>query len=764
MEVEVRASGAETGSVFTSGGTLETEGDLDPDHRLVLRSSLPLLKSRNSGVVLAVCALHYYCGSQNSATSSQIGKSLVRILRNMREIQYVVLTCISTMAQERPAMFRPYLQDFFVKGTDPIFNRYANVQCCVYSYALSILFAFRLLKLEVLAAIATKDNVQAILKELQSYARHGNQSFVCATVRAVGRVADALPNIADHCMEGILHLLDCNKTAEVSSAAVVVLRQMMQQNGMSEIGARILHRLAKMLVTDSGLDDPAARASVVWLVGEFHDTLRPVAADLLRLLAVGFPDEETCTRMQILNLALKLSVLMPDDDNVQALMTYVLEMARYDTDTDLRDRSRFLTALMGLAPGGETGVIDEEALEELAEHAKALVLAPKLPPMTLLGPVDVEGMPNFTVGSLSSLVGHRATGYDPIPAWPEVQPDLGVRDAHRHADDDEDNLTTVGGSGTDKASVPSKFRNDSSSDDDERDVAPKEFYAGHSSSSSEDEESDDEEESDDDDDDDADESEEEETESEEESESESEEESATRIPINYAQKNTQPLSSAPVAVRAGGIRKVTHKSGSLGADVSASIIDMDHLTSQFTSGTQLAQPSLSDLLHTPSVTTTNPSLLLEEVSTSYSSAQFPSLAQTQIKSSPTDQDVLSDIMESFGRSSSLANSGASNVMSGSIPSAALSASGNADNSAYSDLASLDYRPTYKIKSNPSAGFSPASSVEILSEPRVILRAEISGGLALSLCFRYGVRPTQLPGANCAFLILKNAGEQPIRYA
>ena len=121
IELEVKA---EQGSVFTGGAVMDTEGDLDPDHRLILKSSLPLLKSRNSGVVLGVCALHYYCGSQSGTVSTQIGKSLVRILRNHREIQYVVLTCISTMAQERPAMFRAFLPDFLVKGTDPVFNRY----------------------------------------------------------------------------------------------------------------------------------------------------------------------------------------------------------------------------------------------------------------------------------------------------------------------------------------------------------------------------------------------------------------------------------------------------------------------------------------------------------------------------------------------------------------------------------------------------------------------------------------------------------------
>jgi AP-3 complex subunit beta len=98
--------------------------NLDPDHRLILRSCIPLLKSRNSAVVLAVASIHFYCGGRGSAADVQIGKALVRILRNQREIQYVLLSSIVTMAQERPAMFKPYLADFYVKSSDPVFNKY----------------------------------------------------------------------------------------------------------------------------------------------------------------------------------------------------------------------------------------------------------------------------------------------------------------------------------------------------------------------------------------------------------------------------------------------------------------------------------------------------------------------------------------------------------------------------------------------------------------------------------------------------------------
>ena len=92
------------------------------------------------------------------------------------------------------------------------------------------------------------------------------------------------------------------------------------------------------------------------------------------LTALGYTKESTETKIQILNFAIKLSLKYPEDERIQALSTYVLEMARYDVDTDLRDRSRFMTAIMGLAPSnenttGESTQVNEENLAELADHA-----------------------------------------------------------------------------------------------------------------------------------------------------------------------------------------------------------------------------------------------------------------------------------------------------------------------------------------------------------------------------------------------------------
>ena len=116
------------GSTY-AGDDVDPEVDLDADHRLVLKSSLPLLKSRNAAVVISVAALHYYCGSRSAQVMQQVAKAMVRILRTRREVQFVVLHCVRSMARERPAIFKPFLPDFVVKATDPLFNKCVEHEC-----------------------------------------------------------------------------------------------------------------------------------------------------------------------------------------------------------------------------------------------------------------------------------------------------------------------------------------------------------------------------------------------------------------------------------------------------------------------------------------------------------------------------------------------------------------------------------------------------------------------------------------------------------
>ena len=207
------------------------DSELDEDHRLLLRSSLPLLKSRNSGVVLAVCSLHYYCGVASIRVRAAMGKSLVRIYRDKREIQYVVLTSIRTLVQECPSAFTPFLGDFFVKAMDPQFTR--------------------MIKLDILTALSLDPgSIEAVLKELRTYIRHNDKDFVRASIQTVGKVAEMARIVYDrrgvktgseasaradadlialNCLFGLLTLSQASEDTTVVGECVVVMENVMRQ-------------------------------------------------------------------------------------------------------------------------------------------------------------------------------------------------------------------------------------------------------------------------------------------------------------------------------------------------------------------------------------------------------------------------------------------------------------------------------------------------------------------------------------------------------
>lgn len=49
-----------------------------------------------------------------------------------------------------------------------------------------------------------------------------------------------------------------------------------------------------------------ARASILWLIGEYCEHVPKIAPDVLRKMAKSFTNEEDIVKLQILNLAAKL--------------------------------------------------------------------------------------------------------------------------------------------------------------------------------------------------------------------------------------------------------------------------------------------------------------------------------------------------------------------------------------------------------------------------------------------------------------------------
>lgn len=86
------------------------------------------------------------------------------------------------------ALFEPHLKRFYVRPGEP-------------SY-------LRSLKLEIMTSLATDSNISLILRELQTYLRTADRSFVAATIHALGRCALTVPDVADKCLAGLMRLVN----------------------------------------------------------------------------------------------------------------------------------------------------------------------------------------------------------------------------------------------------------------------------------------------------------------------------------------------------------------------------------------------------------------------------------------------------------------------------------------------------------------------------------------------------------------------------
>lgn len=64
------------------------------------------------------------------------------------------------------------------------------------------------MKLDVLAAIASHDNVALILREFTRYVKDDDKAFVRRAIQAVVRIANSLPDIADRCLRGLMALVN----------------------------------------------------------------------------------------------------------------------------------------------------------------------------------------------------------------------------------------------------------------------------------------------------------------------------------------------------------------------------------------------------------------------------------------------------------------------------------------------------------------------------------------------------------------------------
>jgi len=300
----------------------------------------PRLQHANAAVVLsAVKVLVAAADALDDATlkaalHKKIGPPLITLLAAEPEVAYVALRNISLLVARYPALLAHEVRSFFVKYNDPAYIKAEKLGC--------------------LAALATPRTLDQVLLELREYAAEVDADFARRAVRAVGALAVRVEGGSEKCVNVLLDLV-ATRVGHVVQEAVVVIRDVFRRfPGKYE---SVISSLAACLDT---LDEPDARAAMVWIIGEYADRIDN-AADLLEGFVDGLPDEPPAVQLALVTAAVKLFLKQPTA-RPQALIQLVLTYATQESDDpDLRDRAFIYWRLLSADP----------------EAAKAVVLADK---------------------------------------------------------------------------------------------------------------------------------------------------------------------------------------------------------------------------------------------------------------------------------------------------------------------------------------------------------------------------------------------------
>ncbi|KAK9362799.1 Clathrin/coatomer adaptor, adaptin-like protein [Lipomyces starkeyi] len=340
----------------------------DPAEALLMAERLsPRLQHSNASVVLGTIRVILYLThyiSDDSAIQGLVkrfGPPLVTLLSKPHEIQYVALRNCFLILQQYPQILQNDIKVFFCKYNDPIY--------------------IKVTKLEIIFLLASEDNIKEILRELREYASEIDVQFVRKAVRAIGKLAIKINTAARDCIDTLLDLVATRVSYIVQEATVVIKNIFRKYPNKYE---SIISVLCKNL---DSLDEPEAKAAIVWIIGQYADRIEN-SDELLDEFLFTFKEEKIEVQLALLTATVKLFIQRPAKG--QELVLQVLKWSTEETDNpDLRDRGYMYWRLLSSASGNaditrqvvmsekpaisvESDKLDVRTLEELSLNIGSL--------------------------------------------------------------------------------------------------------------------------------------------------------------------------------------------------------------------------------------------------------------------------------------------------------------------------------------------------------------------------------------------------------
>lgn len=261
--------------------------------------------------------------------AKKLNPPLVTLLSSEPEVQYVSLRNIRLIVQKRPGILAADVKMFFCKYNDPVY--------------------VKLEKVDIMVMLVTEKNFEQVLLELKEYATGVDVDFVRKSVRSIGRVAVKLERACERSISVLLELIETKVNYVVQEASVVV------KDIFRKYPSRYEQVLSALCDSLEVLDEPEAKASMIWILGEYAERIDNVD-ELLDSFLANFHDEPMMVQMQLLTGIVKLFLKKPQ--TTQDMVSKVLKYATEESNNhDIRDRGYIYWRLLSTNPEATKHVV-----------------------------------------------------------------------------------------------------------------------------------------------------------------------------------------------------------------------------------------------------------------------------------------------------------------------------------------------------------------------------------------------------------------------
>ena len=197
------------------------------------------------------------------------------------------------------------------------------------------------------------NNIDIVLNELKEYASDVDVQFVRRSVKLIGQCAIKLEKAAQRCVETLVELVK-TQVSFVIQEAIIALKDIFRRYPNTFEGAMTI--INENLRT---LDDPEAKAALIWIIGEYSDRIEGAENQLIKFID-NLKEEPYIIQINILDSATKTFLKCQSEESYNILNQVFDFCTKECENPDVRDRGYMYYRLMTIDPQLASKIIVNE--------------------------------------------------------------------------------------------------------------------------------------------------------------------------------------------------------------------------------------------------------------------------------------------------------------------------------------------------------------------------------------------------------------------